>query len=630
LKEFIYNLLTVVKLTPPFEKAKFNIGIILINYNLEFRKTAFLPLLNKKMRKNIIVFLSLLINSFGFGQKSEIPDFIVQFEYSIEHEQDSNVVKFGRKTGEYMYSIGLPDSAKYYFTITSIFAKNINDYENENFSYQMLAICNAITGNYMEAEKYIESSISIGKRNKDSIKISKSLYLKGKIYEQQGKLNEAIKIIESSLKIAKESNNQKQIQDCFSLLGNINAVLGNNKKALEYYNMNYNYAFETGDSVRMHLSLGNQGIIYKRMSDYDSALKCQLLALKICKERNDKISIAKAYTNIGIIYSNTKEYEKALENYLLALEIKKEMKSQKDIATTLNNIGILYYRLNDFKKSIEYLLQGETISKEIKSINELRHANEYLALSYSKLNDFENAFIHQIKYQKYNDSISSIETKNKISELEIKYETEQKEQDNKILTQQNELQQTQLEKKQARIRFFIILLVLLISSIATLIYLYEKKQRYLKMLAKKNLEIAKASKPRHEKYNNHEEGITEKHEEIYKNLKKRMKNEKLYTDTELTADKLSKLLDTNRTDLSIVFKHFVKDHYNNYINQQRINHAIRLFSDSKQNYLSNEGIAKECGFNSVSTFYKTFKEVTGMTPSAFRKNGGNTNLTSNA
>jgi tetratricopeptide (TPR) repeat protein len=625
LKEFIYNLLTVVKLTPPFEKAKFNIGIILINYNLEFRKTAFLPLLNKKMRKNIIVFLSLLINSFGFGQKSEIPDFIVQFEYSIEHEQDSNVVKFGRKTGEYMYSIGLPDSAKYYFTITSIFAKNINDYENENFSYQMLAICNAITGNYMEAEKYIESSISIGKRNKDSIKISKSLYLKGKIYEQQGKLNEAIKIIESSLKIAKESNNQKQIQDCFSLLGNINAVLGNNKKALEYYNMNYNYAFETGDSVRMHLSLGNQGIIYKRMSDYDSALKCQLLALKICKERNDKISIAKAYTNIGIIYSNTKEYEKALENYLLALEIKKEMKSQKDIATTLNNIGILYYRLNDFKKAIEYLLQGETISNEIKSINELRHANEYLALSYSKLNDYENAFIHQIKYQKYNDSISSIETKNKISELEIKYETQQKEQENKILTQENELQQTQLEKKQARIRFFIILLIILISSIITLIYLYERKQRYMKMLAKKNLEIAKAPSMKQQiNSDNNGKEATEKHENIYKQLKKIIKTEKIFTDTELNADKLAKTLNTNRTDLSIAIKHFAHDNYTNYINKHRVNHAIRLLSDPESKF-SNDGIANECGFKSASNFYKVFKEITGMTPTTFRKNGGNSN-----
>ncbi|MEI9807657.1 MAG: helix-turn-helix domain-containing protein [Bacteroidota bacterium] len=31
------------------------------------------------------------------------------------------------------------------------------------------------------------------------------------------------------------------------------------------------------------------------------------------------------------------------------------------------------------------------------------------------------------------------------------------------------------------------------------------------------------------------------------------------------------------------------------------------------------GVAAECGFNSQATFQRTFKEITGIAPSAYRK-----------
>ena len=49
--------------------------------------------------------------------------------------------------------------------------------------------------------------------------------------------------------------------------------------------------------------------------------------------------------------------------------------------------------------------------------------------------------------------------------------------------------------------------------------------------------------------------------------------------------------------------------------------AIRLITSDglRKNMID---IAAECGFNNTANFNKTFKQITGMTPSDYKKNGG--------
>jgi AraC-like DNA-binding protein len=58
--------------------------------------------------------------------------------------------------------------------------------------------------------------------------------------------------------------------------------------------------------------------------------------------------------------------------------------------------------------------------------------------------------------------------------------------------------------------------------------------------------------------------------------------------------------------------------FNDYINQQRIDHAIALIKEGKSTDLNMKGIAELCGFNNRNTFTLAFKKFTGMSPSEFR------------
>ena len=56
-----------------------------------------------------------------------------------------------------------------------------------------------------------------------------------------------------------------------------------------------------------------------------------------------------------------------------------------------------------------------------------------------------------------------------------------------------------------------------------------------------------------------------------------------------------------------------------YINQRRVEAAIKLMQSDASSWEAILDIALEVGFNSTSTFYNAFRKVTGQTPGAYRQ-----------
>lgn len=98
-----------------------------------------------------------------------------------------------------------------------------------------------------------------------------------------------------------------------------------------------------------------------------------------------------------------------------------------------------------------------------------------------------------------------------------------------------------------------------------------------------------------------------------------MIKEKLYLNSTLTLSDLSSLIKTNKNYLSAVINEKLKVNFFHFVNEFRVNEAIRLMNDPLFQNLSLEGIAKTAGFNSKSVFNPAFKKFTGKTPSEYKK-----------
>lgn len=89
-----------------------------------------------------------------------------------------------------------------------------------------------------------------------------------------------------------------------------------------------------------------------------------------------------------------------------------------------------------------------------------------------------------------------------------------------------------------------------------------------------------------------------------------------YLDRNIRLADLAQLLDLSPFHFSRLFKQSIGATPHQYLKQQRIERAKRLLQKTDQLIVD---IALECGFNSHSHLSKQFRQLTGMTPKAYRK-----------
>ncbi|MEP1096429.1 MAG: helix-turn-helix domain-containing protein [Cyclobacteriaceae bacterium] len=98
-----------------------------------------------------------------------------------------------------------------------------------------------------------------------------------------------------------------------------------------------------------------------------------------------------------------------------------------------------------------------------------------------------------------------------------------------------------------------------------------------------------------------------------------VEEEKQFRDPDLTLKSLSLTLGVSPQVLSMVINRKGQKNFNNFINQHRVNEAIRLFNDGRHDNLTISTIAFEAGFNSISSFNSAFKKQTDKTPQVYRQ-----------
>lgn len=106
---------------------------------------------------------------------------------------------------------------------------------------------------------------------------------------------------------------------------------------------------------------------------------------------------------------------------------------------------------------------------------------------------------------------------------------------------------------------------------------------------------------------------------LYFRMKQAVESEKLYLNPNLSLRSVADQLSTNTKYLSQVVNHNANCNFQQFINQYRIIAVKEKIKDPALSNLTLFGIARQCGFKNKSTFYKVFKEATGMTPKKYLK-----------
>lgn len=108
-------------------------------------------------------------------------------------------------------------------------------------------------------------------------------------------------------------------------------------------------------------------------------------------------------------------------------------------------------------------------------------------------------------------------------------------------------------------------------------------------------------------------------EEVFKErLEIYFRQEKGFLDPQFRQQDLADYLDMSRNELSHCINSYYKKNFNQLLNDKRIEVALQNLDNSGWEHLSLQGIAREVGFKSRTTFNKAFKNKTGLTPSEYK------------
>ena len=115
-------------------------------------------------------------------------------------------------------------------------------------------------------------------------------------------------------------------------------------------------------------------------------------------------------------------------------------------------------------------------------------------------------------------------------------------------------------------------------------------------------------------------GISEKElENIAKKARCYINDNNAYLNVNITLHSLSKVLDTNSSYLSKAINNYFNLNFTDFINEFRIEKAKKVIISQKIEFYTLEGIAKESGFSSISTFNRAFLKIEGKTPTQYKK-----------
>ena len=326
-----------------------------------------------------------------------------------------------------------------------------------------------------------------------------------------------------------------------------------------------------------------------------------------------------------------KQYPEAINHFTRAIDAAGDLpfKDHYEVPSYMY-IAKAYMKMGNYSAALSNLRICENLSLENNALDLLITTYRYLYLCHLRSGNQSAAHAAKYRYMELKDSINNANEYGKIKDMEFFYES------NKYEKQLHQL--TSEKKLRGTIMWAIgIGLLLTLSFLALTIFQNKKLSENNKDLFKKNVALIKYQEyaERLELEKTKEDTISkiaeserykssclsdEGKETLLARIRRVMRTPSEFCQDDFTIDKLAMLVNSNTKYVSQVINEKLGKNFNTLLNEQRINEVCKRLVDTANNgNKTNDAIAEEVGFKSRSHFIRTFKKVTGLTPTQYQR-----------
>lgn len=489
-----------------------------------------------------------------------------------------------------------------------------------------------LDNNLPKAKSTIEEAETLANDINDSISIAKVNLLFGRYYQSISDYEKAATKLLKSISIAEKLSLKDIEKNSLNVLAVVYSRTNNFEKANEIFLklLQLTKGEKSDDFTKYTLNYSTFLASFGKINEAEKQLHDILPSIKN--------SFYKAVAlNILSFLSNTQnKYSEAIKFAKQALEVDSNYVDTILRLEILTNLANAYYGLKNYDESISINNRILQLADEHNLQLQKDNAFGNLYLNYEAKGDYKKALNYFKKYYELKDSLVNADISNKVNELNIKYETEKKE--SQLREKDNLLAFNQKLQK-----IYLLILVLVVFSLGSFVYLWYKKKAAYKFLVDVNLDIINEEMNVHSiktkiinalgkenKIEMPEEENTSENKER-KNISNELKIEILnkinqmienkdYLNQDFSLELMASNFHTNTKYISQIIHQTFDSNFANFINRLRINEACLLLIDDKYKNYSIEGIGQSVGFSSKQAFYTAFKKFTGLTPTYYRMN----------
>ena len=557
-----------------------------------------------------------------------------------------------------------PQNSLEYATEANLLAQSEDYVEGEALAIKNSGTAYLYMGNLDTAIYLYSVALEKYKSIDDVDGVASSLVNIGNIHSMHREYSLALENYAKSLHYFETLNNLQFVANINRLIGIVYGNLYDYPKALKYFRKSSELAIEIGDENILAYSYNNIAITYESLHEYDNASLYYRKAIDVFEKTGNLRGVNMAKANLSNTYANLNDFDNAIALLQDCINFSKETGDKQGYAMYLSNIGMMYSEKGDSDIAIDYIQQAlqlhtelqlkAELSRDLMSLgviyldkSKLNTATKYLkealpiALetddfwviatcyqSFSEINASNGKLSVALEnyklFKAYNDSTLTKENQDKLAEMEVKYQTEQKEKENQLLQQDVQIKEMVINQKNSLIIIFIIVILVVVTLMFIIYFFYAQKSKTLRVLVQQNLKSLEIEK-KIEKcivdtplQTSSESDSDMQNNILRQKFEKFMVEEKPYLWVDVNMDEFCIKLNTNRTYLSKLINNHYNQSFNDLLFEYRIRAARELLSDPSKTHLSVEGIGELAGFKSNATFHKKFKSLLHLTPQQFR------------
>ncbi len=370
------------------------------------------------------------------------------------------------------------DTILMHYVINSSKAKNY--LEGQMYAYNQLGTIQRNISQFKKAIEFHKKALSIANTAKNLEFKVFSLNMLGVVYRRTDAIKTALEYNHEALELAETIKNpsdglKRSINVSLNSIGNLYEALKQYDLAIEYFKKSLKLEDELGNTLGIAINHQNIGECLEEQNKIDEALKNYRISLHYNQQINSAKGIVICNNSIAQVYIKQSEPDKALKILKTNLVAANELGVKYITATSCINIGWALFKLKKYKESEEYLSKGLAIAKKYNLPRTKYSAYSLLSDLSKERGNYASALNYYKKAETFDKEISNERNIRYVNDMIIRYDTEKKNNQIKVLAKENEIVKLQLQKNKTSLVVSSIVLILLAGILYILYRQYQLK-----------------------------------------------------------------------------------------------------------------------------------------------------------